>query len=261
MLLLKNILNLAVEQQATDIHIIEELKNFSITFRSQRSFLGKTFLELAEGRKLLDYLYYSSELSCIKNKSQNFYHLQMNFLDLSLRLSLALKPQAYIALRLHRATKNFELNPELEQLKKICQERFFLIIIGKINTGKTTAYYNILNYLYQEKKFTLASLEEPIEKNESFWQVCLDQNEQWLEVKEHLLRFDLNCIGFAEIRKKKYFLEAKSLFLSGHNLICTTHAQCPQQWLERQNWIDEDLKLQITFIHAQNKHYSFEKLS
>lgn len=255
MLLLNQILTQAQIFKATDIHLAQRQSDFQLSYREGRNTKSIENLSPVKGQELLEYLYFLTEICVEKNHFKNFYHLSFSFEKYSLRASLSLKPKIYLTLRLHQKKSTALLHSDLDELKEYFQERFFLVIYGKINSGKTTAYYNILNYLSQTKKNTLVSCEDPIEREESFWQVSLNQHEQWLELKEHLLRFDLDCIGFGEIRKKRYFSEARSLFYSGHNIICTAHALDEQRWLDEQSWIDQDLKSHLIFLHAENKKY------
>lgn len=224
--LLDTILKKALSSQYTDIHLLIRSQDCCLFYRKNRQTLEKISLKRKEGDHLRDYLLYQSQARF--TVCSQFYHLSYSHPLAELRIAYYQGKVAHLTIRVHHAgkktkalnKKNF-LNPLLPFLKN----RFFLQLIGPINSGKTTLYYQLLTYFYEQCK-TLLSVEEPIEKQQEFWQICFDKHEQWLEIVEHIIRFDLDIIGFGEIRKEQYWTVLKRIYDSGHNIIATAHRQC-----------------------------------
>jgi type II secretory ATPase GspE/PulE/Tfp pilus assembly ATPase PilB-like protein len=223
--LLNKLIETALNLESTDIHLCLTMSNFSIFYRKGRLTQLKDHFEKKEGQHLIDYLLYKSQVT-LKN-SKKFYHLSYSHPQSHLRIAYHHDKNPHVTIRVHKATSRTSLKQRsscLEKLIPFLKNRFFLQLLGPINSGKTTLYYEILSY-FHEKLFTILSVEEPIEKEQDFWQLSFHQHEQWIEIAEQSIRFDLDIIGFGEIRKDQYWSYLKKIYESGHNILATAHRQ------------------------------------
>lgn len=153
-------------------------------------------------------------------------------------------------------------------LKKLASSRRGLLLFsGSTGNGKTTSLGAFINYINQNYKRHILTLEDPVE-------YCFTSHESMISQRElsssHGDRFDLalrsamrenpDIIVIGEIRDKETFETALSAALTGHFVISTVHTSDAVQAIERmimlfpddqQQHIADDLGLALTGIFAE----------
>lgn len=228
MLLLDSLIQYFDEYKITDIHFLIDSAEAYILLRRHRVTVKKIQANRDELNKVQEYILYKSQFHHKLNNC--FHHLSLEIQQTAIRASYyrSLSGQSYLTLRLHK-TLTMDNHNQTQSILRQVKSRFFLIIIGPINSGKTTLYYQLLSQLYEQQK-TILSAEHPVEKHLEFWQIKLDSHQGWLELYEQVIRFDLDIVAIGEIRKLSYLKILNKIYLSGHNIITTIHAQSLPQW-------------------------------
>ena len=256
MQLLDRLLQEALDKKATDLHIIFEQSQGRLLLRQWRSPIEDRIITIDQATSLIEFIHFKSHFKNDGKKS--FFDLSFSHNDIPMRISYSFNKTPYLTLRLHLKHEQTQEHKRVEQLLSLIGPRCNINIIGPINSGKTTLYYKMLSYFYQ-KKNTVLSVEDPIEKKFDFWQVNLNSHEQWLQIYENIIRYDLDLIGFGEIRKKHYLKILNKIYLAGHQVLTTFHAQSLKQWYQQA--LTEELfgcsptNLNLTLIFCQNHRY------
>lgn len=258
MFLLDELLERAKVLQATDIHLLLTSKDCEVVFRKARLEHYRCYLQRPKGYQIIDFIMFHCSLKKDRTLKENFFHLSFERAHVSIRASLSMNKNPYLTLRLHHLNDTDcvdHKDEEIEQILNSMEPPYYINIVGPINSGKTTLYYRLLKYLHKKRQ-TILSIEEPIEKYFDFWQVELGSHEHWLTLYEHLIRFDLDCIGFGEIRKNSYHTILKRLYQAGHQVVATFHCHDINDWLNRQYLRDLNSTIPIYFIQCHSHRYS-----
>lgn len=231
MLLLDHILNSMQEYEAHDFHLLSESEGFfKVVIRKNKKVVLQKKLASEEYHQLIDYLKFHShyryeQWDCFQN-TQLMHH--------SFQLRLAFSPGLlpYVTCRWHQHISLFLTTQTNKLLDEWERQKGLILILGPVKAGKSTLYYEILKN--HSKKYTLFSLEDPIEKNHpEFYQLAIDHMSHLESFCLSLLRFDLDLMGVGEIRNIQYLEPMMNLCLTGTLAITTMHAHSIHGFLKK----------------------------
>ncbi len=230
---LRAILKLALNNNASDIHLIEDKKVF-IELRIANK-LYKVKEEPDIDQKLIRYLQYIASLDVgnkLKPQSGQFdYELDGELL--SLRFAYLYNQNKINAvIRILNSNRNLifaKLSDEknkINEIKKLLNNRSGLILFcGPTGSGKTTSLYALLNDIKDKR---VISIEDPIEiKSKNFLQLQINENINFdynAAIKQ-LLRHDPDIIMIGEIRDEKAAKAAVRAANTGHLVLSSIHAK------------------------------------
>jgi len=241
MISLDNLIQEAIEQNASDIHItpglpiifrvvgdlhpysnervtIDEMKElvFKITNQRQR--------ELLATLEDVDFAYETTGETRIR---ANIYHQRNNF-------ALAL-----------RILKNYvpsmeELGLPEETLQKLCMRKSGLILVtGPTGSGKSTTLASMIDYINRHKRSHIITLEDPIEYIHNTKRSLVSQRELGTDLNSFAsglrasLREDPDVILVGEMRDYETIALAITAAETGHLVLSTLHTTSAAQTVDR----------------------------
>lgn len=237
---LKTLLYKAMQVKASDIHItyrnhvyVTELRNIKGHLEKYEFNVTSAFIQFLKVKAHIDLL------SSLKPQTGQFdLHLGDNYLAIRVAY-LKNKQIESIVLRLLNQQKRYELSDLFNKTQylsvtQLLQKKAGLILFsGTTGSGKTTSLYSCLDYLKDQKIY---SIEDPIEVIKEHV-VQLQINKQvdfgFNEAIKQILRHDPNIIVIGEIRSLEEAQAALSCSLSGHLVISTIHASSCEITLKR----------------------------
>jgi type II secretory ATPase GspE/PulE/Tfp pilus assembly ATPase PilB-like protein len=219
--LLELILKKARELNTHDLHFIPQHNGKPvILYRQGKTTIQKEFIDAQPWRHLIEYLKFHSHYRY--DSSHSFQDLSLKSDDYSLRLAFAPGLNPYITCRLHQPDLSLTLSPLIDLIEK--NWTGLLLIAGPIKSGKTTLYYELLKRAALAQS-TIMSLEDPIERLfDTFTQHSVHPKECIHQTTQALLRFDLDVVGFGEVRSLDRLNLLTTLSMATINTICTLHA-------------------------------------
>ncbi|TLD82900.1 type II/IV secretion system protein [Helicobacter sp. MIT 11-5569] len=233
------VLQRAVLERASDVHLEQDLKNMRIRFRIDGVLVEKFCLEswvfapISASVKLLAHLNLTeSKLSQDGRFSLNLTNRNTLEQSFDFRVStLPLVQGESIVLRIldkHKTLMPLESlgfgDVELAQIQKLFNLPFGLVLItGPTGSGKSTTMYGILNVL-KERNLKIITLEDPVEyRLEHINQVAMTKGVDFANVLRNVLRQDPDVISLGEVRDKESLQLAIQAAFTGHLVFATLH--------------------------------------
>jgi len=241
--LFNSLLQLAVENGASDIHIktnkpaflrlhgrlepvdmdpmiedqIIEFIEFSVP---------PHFYELWRENSQIDYSYDLSELGLGRFRVNGFYQRGT---------------PSMVFRHVKENPPSFEdLNHQPEAMKKLCARKDgILLMCGPTGSGKSSTMAAMLNYINQTMDKHVVTLEDPIEYNFMDQKAVFNQREVGIDVGDFasglkaVLRQDPDIILIGEMRDRDTFETALQAAETGHLVFATIHASNAQQAVSR----------------------------
>lgn len=236
--LANQILREAVEQNASDIHIIPKQKDSLLQFRIANTLHSQFTLPQKQCDKLISHFKFSASMDIgEKRRPQNgAISSKINGQVIGLRLStLPSIPHESLVIRLlpekmELPMSNISLFPSVtRKLISLLKHAHGLIILtGPTGSGKTTTLYSLLNenaHLYHRN---VISLEDPIEKTqENVLQIQVNEKAgiTYSTGLKAILRHDPDIIMVGEIRDAETAHIAVRAAMTGHLVITTMHTR------------------------------------
>ena len=236
---LKNILALAAEQTASDIHIKPD-----------------SYAVLRISGSLVD-CDFATDLECVNqfvdiitNSDQYKVYKKTGDIDLSyveegvgrFRVNIhKQRGEAAINMRLVKSDildfKQLGLPPQIEKIPKF--ERGIVFITGTTGSGKSTTLASIIDYINANYRKHIITVEDPIEYEFSDKKSFIEQREVGLDTISfesafiHSLRQDPDIIVIGEMRTRDSFDAALKAADSGHLIFSTLHTLNASQSINR----------------------------
>jgi competence protein ComGA len=237
-ILANRIISDAVQNQATDIHILPRRKDTLIQFRLTTKLVPRLSLPKEECERLISHFKFSANMDIgERRRPQNGAIIwEINDEPLGLRLStLPSNGRESLVIRLlpqHEQIPFYQLSLFPLMTRKLLallkHAHGLIILTGPTGSGKSTTLYSLLNetaHLFQRNVITL---EDPIEKNyDSVLQVQVNEKAgiTYATGLKAILRHDPDIIMVGEIRDSETAKIAVRAALTGHLVLSTMHTR------------------------------------
>lgn len=262
------LLEKAIQQEATDIHLVPMAEGYDISFKkdSKLERSGSLPPQLA-GRMISFYKFLSSlDISDRRKPQSGSFHRQIQGQNFSFRVStipsIRMKESVVIRLQKHdRIISIDELSIEkrwADDLRRAASEQQGLILLtGPTGCGKTTTIYALTAHCTNRLERHVITLEDPVENNHSHL-LQIQVNEQagmsYSSGLKAILRHSPDVIMIGEIRDGETAKTAVQAALTGHLVFSTVHSKDPVGCMYRMMDFGisaEELRQTIVCISAQ----------
>lgn len=238
--IMHDILELGVNSRASDWHIKE---NAPVTIRIDSRLIGtdmvatKDFLDKAVGLMLS-----TDELKRRFNETGD---ADLSFVEEDVgrfRVNIH-RQRGMVSIAMRHVKRNILSIEELgvpQSVKRIAEsERGIVIISGTTGSGKSTTLASMLEYINQNFRKHVITIEDPIEYEFQDAESIIEQREVGLDAVDfasalkHVLRQDPDVIMVGEMRDKESFDAALQASDTGHLVLTTLHATNATQAISR----------------------------
>ena len=234
--LLDLLLDSAINQQATDIHIEPEDRISAIRFRIDGILRFETCLSIKLHNNLVNVVFNKAEITVsdfLKFHDARFQHV---YAHQAVDIRVSSVPSIHgpaLVLRLLDANKTLIAMEKLgfqeshfKTIRSVSEKPHGIIIItGPTGSGKTTTLYAILNQLKGLSR-KIITVEDPVEiKMPLINQVQINEKQgiTFAHATRAFLRHDPNIILIGEIRDTDTAQEAIRAAITGHKVLSTLH--------------------------------------
>ena len=252
--LLDRLIDEAIIQNATDIHIEPQEKVSTIRFRIDGVLSFKRCIPLEVHNNLINVVFSRAEITVSDFNKFHDARFSHTFLNHTVDIRVSCIPSIFgpcLVLRLLDITKtliNLEnlgfFKTHLETISRIAKKPHGIIIIaGPTGSGKTTTLYAILNKL-KNLSTKVITIEDPVEiKMPLVNQVQINEKQDitFAHAARAFLRHDPNIILIGEIRDPDTAKEAIRASLTGHKVLSTLHTNTAIDAIYRLNDLGIDL--------------------
>ncbi|MDR7072719.1 competence type IV pilus ATPase ComGA [Fictibacillus barbaricus] len=236
-LLSSSILTEAVKQKASDIHFIPIKKGGIVQFRIDERLVEFKTLSQEEYLRVISHFKYSARMDIgeIRKPQSGSMDAMVNNENVHLRFSsipsafneslvIRILPQQEIL-----SIGELSLFPQtLQQLLLLIRRSSGLLLFtGPTGAGKTTILYTLLQFLQNQFKRQVVTLEDPVERKvDTFLQMEINEKAgvTYGEGFKSLLRHDPDVIMIGEIRDEAAARLVIRASLTGHLVLSTMHA-------------------------------------
>ena len=227
--LVDNIIKLAIEKRASDIHIEPQLDSVRIRFRIDGQLFVMANVAKEKQSQIIGRLKAISNMHQEKQESQHGRILLYNDYNIRVSSQKNIYGEKFV-LRMLKKTeciKNiFELGfpyGEKELNKAINKKNSLTIMAAPTGEGKTTTLYSILDYLKSDE-INITTIEDPVEiRIPGLNQIEIDKNVRFVDSLRTILRQDPDVILLGEIRDKETAEIAIQAGQTGHYVLSTIH--------------------------------------
>lgn len=227
--LVDNIIKLAIEKRASDVHIEPQIDGVRVRFRID----GQLFVMANIGKEKQSQII--GRLKAISNMHQEKQESQDGRILLYTDYNIRVSSQKNIygekfVLRMLKKTASirniFELGfpyGEKELNQAINKKNSLTIMAAPTGEGKTTTLYSILDYLKGDD-INITTIEDPVEiRIPGLNQIEVDKNTRFADSLRTILRQDPDVVLVGEIRDKETAEIAIEAGQTGHYVLSTIH--------------------------------------
>lgn len=234
--ILDDLLSIAVESRASDIHFEPEREAFRVRFRIDGILHPIEVINTSTQELIISRIKVLSQMDILEHRLPKDGHFEFPYKNTIYNIRVSTMPEIYgesIVFRIHSLNevihKIENLGLEQEQLK-LLQELIkspsgMILVTGPTGSGKTNLLYSILNNLGSEEK-NIITLEDPVEyqiKNIRQTSISDSQGLTFATAMRSVLRQDPDILMVGEIRDGETALLAIQAALSGILLFSTFH--------------------------------------
>lgn len=227
--LIDNIIKLAIEKRASDIHIEPQVDSVRVRFRIDGQLFVMANVAKEKQSQIVGRLKAISNMHQEKQESQDGRILLYNDYNIRVSSQKNIYGEKFV-LRMLKKTeciKNiFELGfpyGEKELNKAINKKNSLTIMAAPTGEGKTTTLYSILDYLKSDD-INITTIEDPVEiRIPGLNQIEIDKNVRFVDSLRTILRQDPDVILLGEIRDKETAEIAIQAGQTGHYVLSTIH--------------------------------------
>ena len=244
MININKILDIAIEKDASDIHLIYGLKPILRVARELHEIEEEDVLEESELYEAYDYFVRGNvdkdEIYKTTKKLDSSYEYK------NIRLRVNISSSDDLPIFTMRLIKN-EL-PKFEELgvpdivrRMTYQPQGLILVTGKTNSGKTTTLNALINQINENQNKKILTLERPIEYKHTSKKSVIVQKEvgkggdvdNFRDGVKNSLREDCDILVIGEIRDKETMEAAIDMAESGHLVIGTLHTKSCAETIDR----------------------------
>lgn len=239
---LDNIMEFAVQRQASDVFILPKENEYCIKVHTAVRTIQITNLSTEMAKRVISYCKYQSGMSVTDSRRPQLGAMDYMIKDQKLRLRLSsvgnFSQNESMVIRIIYDTHQIEsgfFNPDqIQKIESACKKRGLLLFAGPTGSGKTTTIYRVVRKISKDQ--IVMTIEDPVEiYEESFLQ--LEVNDQAKMTYADLLKVGLrqrpDVFIIGEIRDHQTAEVAISAALSGHLVLSTVHAKSPDGTIQR----------------------------
>ena len=227
--LLDNIIKLAIDKRASDIHIEPQSDSVRVRFRIDGELFVMANIGKEKQAQLIGRLKAISNMHQEKQESQDGRILLYDNYNIRVSSQKNIYGEKFV-LRMLKKTANirniFQLGyPYTEQdlNKTVNKKNTLTIMAAPTGEGKTTTLYSILDYLKNDS-VNITTIEDPVEiRIPGLNQIEIEKNVRFAESLRTILRQDPDIILLGEIRDKETAEIATQASQTGHYVLSTIH--------------------------------------
>ena len=227
--LVDNIIRLAIEKRASDIHIEPQADSVRVRFRIDGELFIMANVAKDKQSQIIGRLKAISNMHQEKQESQDGRILIYDGYNIRVSSQKNIYGEKFV-LRMLKKSQNirniFELGypySEKELNKSINKKNSLTIMAAPTGEGKTTTLYSILDYLKRDD-INITTIEDPVEiRIPGLNQIEIDKNTRFVDSLRTILRQDPDVILLGEIRDKETAEIAVQAGQTGHYVLSTIH--------------------------------------
>ena len=227
--LIDNIIKLAIEKRASDIHVEPQIDSVRVRYRID----GQLFVIANIGKEkqpqMIGRLKSISNMHQEKQESQDGRILLYDDYNIRVSSQKNIYGEKFVLRMLKKSAEIrdiFELGfpyGEKELNKAINKKNSLTIMAAPTGEGKTTTLYSILDYLKSDD-INITTIEDPVEiRIPGLNQIEIDKNVRFADSLRTILRQDPDVILVGEIRDKETAEIATQAGQTGHYVLSTIH--------------------------------------
>lgn len=244
MINIEKILSLAIEKDASDIHLIAGIKPY---LRVRRDLVDlEDFDELTDEDMFEIYDYFvrgNVEKDAVFKKDKKL-DASYEYNGTRIRVNISMSDDLpIVVLRLIKSTL-----PKYEDLgvpdivrRMMSQPQGLILVTGKTNSGKTTTLNALINELNEKENKKILTLEKPVEFKHQCKKSVIVQKEvgrggdvpNFRDGVKNALREDCDILVIGEIRDRETMEAAIDMAESGHLVIGTLHTKSCAETIDR----------------------------
>ena len=244
MININKILDIAIKEDASDVHLIYGLKPILRIARELRQLEEEDVLEEIELYEAYDYFVRGNIEKDEIYKSTKKLDTSFEYQDIRLRVNISSSDDMPIFTM--RLIKNGL--PKFEELgvpdivrRMTYQPQGLILVTGKTNSGKTTTLNALINQINENQNKKILTLERPIEYKHTSKKSVIVQKEvgvggdvsDFRDGVKNSLREDCDILVIGEIRDKETMEAAIDMAESGHLVIGTLHTKSCAETIDR----------------------------
>ncbi len=227
--LIDNIIKLAIEKRASDIHIEPQTDSVRVRFRIDGELMVMANIGKEKQPQMIGRLKAISNMHQERQESQDGRILLYDNYNIRVSSQKNIYGEKFV-LRMLKKTAEirdiFELGfpfGERELNKAINKKNSLTIMAAPTGEGKTTTLYSILDYLKSDD-INITTIEDPVEiRIPGLNQIEIDKNIRFADSLRTILRQDPDVILVGEIRDRETAEIAIQAGQTGHYVLSTIH--------------------------------------
>ena len=227
--LIDNIIKLAIEKRASDIHIEPQIDSVRVRFRIDGQLFVMANIGKEKQPQMIGRLKAISNMHQEKQESQDGRILLYDDYNIRVSSQKNIYGEKFVLRMLKKTAKIrdiFELGfpyGEKELNKAVNKKNSLTIMAAPTGEGKTTTLYSILDYLKSDD-INITTIEDPVEiRIPGLNQIEIDKNVRFADSLRTILRQDPDVILVGEIRDKETAEIATQAGQTGHYVLSTIH--------------------------------------
>ena len=244
MLNINKIFDVAIEKDASDIHLIYGLKPMLRIARELKEIEDEDIIGENELYEAYDYFVRGNIEKDTIYKSTKKLDISYEYQDIRLRVNISSAndfPIFTMRLIKNSLPKFQELGvPDIVR-RMTYQPQGLILVTGKTNSGKTTTLNALINEINETQNKKILTLEKPIEYKHTCKNSVIVQKEvgiggdvsDFREGVKNSLREDCDILVIGEIRDKETMEAAIDMAESGHLVIGTLHTKSCAETIDR----------------------------
>lgn len=240
--LFDQIIELAVQQRASDIYFLPKSENYEVKIHTTRGVIQLSEISFEKAQRIITFCKYQSGMSVSEKRRPQLGSLSYGYQTGNLRIRLSsvgtFNQHESLVMRIiyDNGSEDCQFFEEkmLDNLKKLSNQRGLMIFAGPTGSGKTSTIYKVARSLHDNE--VVMSIEDPVEIYEDRF-LQLEVNGKADMSYANLLKVGLrqrpDVFIIGEIRDEQTAKIAVRAALSGHLVFTTVHAKTPSGVIQR----------------------------